>query len=194
MILVFDTETTGLAEFKLPPEHDRQPRLVQLGAILYDKERRVRAEANLIVKPEGFEVPLQASNVHGMTTKIALEYGMSEKAVLQLFLGMCRKATTLVAHNIQYDGIVIGRALHIHGMKHEPPSNKVCTMLAMTEICKLPGNYGKYKWPQLQEAYKHIFGENFVGAHDAMADVRACAEVYFWLQDNQPSKDKDCPL
>jgi len=38
-----------------------------------------------------------------------------------------------------------------------------------------------YKNPSLQEAYRHLFGRNFVGAHDAMADVRACRDVYFAL-------------
>lgn len=38
-----------------------------------------------------------------------------------------------------------------------------------------------YEWPRLQEAYKHAFGKEFEGAHDAMSDIRATKEIYFWL-------------
>jgi len=181
MTLVFDTETTGKADFKKPPEHPCQPRIVQLGAILFDELEHVRAEVNLIVKPGGFNIPTEATNIHGITDVVAEQYGMNEKAVLQLFLGMCRKAKTLVAHNIKFDSIVIGRALAIHGMTYELPPNTFCTMEATTDILRLPGPYG-YKWPKLTEAYFHCFKKEMTGAHDAMADVRGCAEVYFWLK------------
>ncbi len=185
MILVFDTETTGLAEFKLPPEHDRQPRLVQLGAILYDKDYKVMAEVNLIARPENFEIPTKASDIHGITTEIALQYGVSAKAIMHLFTALCNRAQILVAHNIVYDAIVIGRESFVQGVTNIPPAKKVCTMESMTKICALPGNYGKFKWPKLVEAHQKAFGESFDSAHDAMADVRACARVYRWLVDNK---------
>ena len=40
-----------------------------------------------------------------------------------------------------------------------------------------------YKRPSLTETYRHFFGRDFDGAHDAMADVRACRDVYFALLD-----------
>jgi hypothetical protein len=52
-------------------------------------------------------------------------------------------------------------------------------MLAMTKKCNLPGRFGKPKWPKLQEAYKWCFNKEFDKAHDAMADIRACKEVFF---------------
>jgi hypothetical protein len=57
----------------------------------------------------------------------------------------------------------------------------------MVNICKLPSKYpGEYKWPRLIEAYRHAFGKDFTGAHDALADVRACKEIYFWLKVQTP--------
>lgn len=49
MILVFDTETTGLPAFNLPAEDPSQPHIVQLVAILYDNNRRVISELNVLV-------------------------------------------------------------------------------------------------------------------------------------------------
>lgn len=65
-----------------------------------------------------------------------------------------------------------------------------CTKEATTDICELPfspetkwwPSRPKYKWPTCQEAYKHFFGEEFKGAHDALNDVRACMAVYFELE------------
>ena len=31
-----------------------------------------------------------------------------------------------------------------------------CIMLASRDVCKLPGLYGEYKWPKLEEAYRMI--------------------------------------
>jgi len=33
----------------------------------------------------------------------------------------------------------------------------------------------------LSEAYRHAFGKDFDGAHDAMSDIRATKDVYFWI-------------
>jgi DNA polymerase III epsilon subunit-like protein len=191
MILAFDTETTGKADFKKPASHPSQPRLVQLGAILYDKNFEVRAEANLIVKPDGFEIPKSVSDIHGITTEIANEYGMNERAVLMLFHGMMRKASVLVAHNIEFDTLIMGRAYA--AQKIDPPvePNRIfCTMQAMTPICKIKGPYG-FKWPNLQEAHQFCFNTQFEDAHDAMADVRACAKIYNWLWEMKFASPED---
>jgi len=37
------------------------------------------------------------------------------------------------------------------------------------------------KFPTLEELHTVLFGENFQGAHDALADVRATAKCFFEL-------------
>jgi len=32
-----------------------------------------------------------------------------------------------------------------------------CPMIALTPVCKLPGKFGKYKWPKVQEAWDILF-------------------------------------
>lgn len=197
MILVFDTETTGKAEFRLPPAHPNQPRLVQLGAILLDEEFHVKGEINLIVKPDGYEIPDEASNIHGITTEIATKCGLPFHTVLSAFLELSKSATKFVCHNYDFDSLVMAsactRATDCVGMTAHFRDGSFCTMRAMTAICKLPGSYGDYKWPKLQEAYKFAFNEEFEGAHDAMADVRACARLYRWLlqREQEPEQDDD---
>jgi len=182
-LLVFDTETTGKAEFRLPPEHPSQPHIVQLGAILYDDHTRVVAEVNLMVKPDGWTVPKEAADIHGITTERADQYGVAIKTVIMLFILLCRRAKISVAHNRAFDKLMVEIELIRLGLTKELEEFRAmegfCTMEASTPICKLPGNYGRFKWPKLQEAHQHFFGKEFDGAHNAMADVRACAAVYF---------------
>lgn len=181
MELVFDTETTGKADFKKPAGDPAQPHIVQLGAILYNNERRVVAEMNLLVKPDGWTISDEVAAIHGITTEMAEQYGLPLGMVMGLFIELCRRAKVSIAHNRPFDKSMIETALIRLGLTEELEEFRAmdgyCTMAATTPICKLPGRYGKYKWPTLQEAYLYFFGEEFEGAHDAMADVRACAAV-----------------
>lgn len=184
MILFFDTETTGKADFNALPSAPHQPRLVQFGALLTDDSGKELASVNLIIRPDGFEIPKQASDVHGITTETALGLGVDCSVARHVFRRFWNACEMIVAHNTQFDLLIMDGELFRTAGCAKPwgePRRTFGTMKAMTPVCKLPGNYGDYKWPRLQEAHKHAFGTEFDGAHDAMADVRACARVYFWL-------------
>ena len=45
----------------------------------------------------------------------------------------------------------------------------------------------QFKAPKLAEACRYFFGEDLVGAHDALVDVRACARLYFHLKSLVPA-------
>jgi DNA polymerase III subunit epsilon len=189
-ILVFDTETTGKADFKQPPSHPNQPHIVQLGAILMDDKGAVRGEINLIIKPNGWTIPDEVAEIHGITKDIADQFGVEQWLALRAFDQLAKRAKVYVAHNFQFDFLMVRAACHLEEADFDFKTNldyigksSFCTMQATTPICQLPGKYDDYKWPKLQEAYKHAFGQEFEGAHDAMADVRACARLYLWLKE-----------
>ena len=56
-------------------------------------------------------------------------------------------------------------------------------MKSTINYLRLPGKYGKYKNPSLTQLHMHLFGEKFDDAHDALADVVACARCFFELKD-----------
>lgn len=180
-ILFFDTETTGKANFKLPADHPSQPRMVQLAAILTNAEGRKVASLACMIKPDAWIIPPEAEAIHGISTEHATLYGLPLVEALTIFDTMIRRASLLVAHNIDFDSLIVesesshlarGKLLHL-------PS--FCTMRASTEIVGIPSPYyrGQFKWPTLGEAYKHFIGRDLVDAHDAMSDASACAEIYF---------------
>lgn len=186
MKLFFDLETTGKAEMRMPPTHPRQPHIVQLAALLCDDDGTERASMNVIIL-QGKPIPPEASAIHGITTEIAERCGMRLKAAVGLFEDMLSRSDTLIAHNLDFDHLVMMAELNRLTPRGEFEAcmdimeyiETFCTMHATTEICCIPGNYGYFKWPKLIEAYRHLFGEDFDGAHDAMADVRACKRIYF---------------
>lgn len=180
MKLIFDTETTGLARFDLSANSPEQPRLVQLGVILADDENNIIHECGLIIKPEGFTIPSQASNIHGITTEYAMKYGVPARIVVGLFNAFLQdEKLTLIAHNLKFDRIVMESELHKIGLTIDYCSEEFCTMLNTTSICKIPAKKANgYKWPKLSEAYKYFFNEELVDAHDALTDVRACFRIY----------------
>jgi DNA polymerase-3 subunit epsilon len=180
-ILFIDTETTGKADFRSQPDAPHQPRMVQLGAILADEAGKVLAELNVIIQPDGWTIPAEAAAVHGISTEQAEAAGVSVSVALDLLEALHHKAGVIVAHNIDFDRLVIDGEYLRSGFDIPDHAEPFCTMHAMTGVCKLPGRYGNYKWPTLTEAHQHLFGAGVEGAHDAMADVRACMRIYFEL-------------
>lgn len=194
--LIYDAETTGQWKYDLPDTHESQPRLVQMGAILADDEARVVAEINLIVKPEGFTVPTDASDVHGIPHDMAMRVGLPLVLVMGAFSNLAALADIAIAFNNEYDRGIVKRECHALQKPNRLEEERVkhhCMMKAMAPICKIPkpAHYRRnpndpYKWPSLDEAYRHVFNEEFKGTrHNAMEDVRATGRLYyafFWKE------------
>lgn len=188
MYLFFDTETTGMIDFKASHEEAHQPHLVQLGAILTDASGRVRGELNLLIKPTGWTVDPDAFDVHGISAEDCDQFGVPLPEALTLFGQLSACATVLVAHNIAFDRKILDIAVHrLSGSMDFSGHRQYCTMRESTRICNIPGPRGP-KWPTLQEAHTHFFGHEFDDAHDAMADVRACMRIYFALNPTGKSR------
>lgn len=191
--LFFDTETTGI---KTRDNPNFKPALVQLGCILQDMETgRVLAELNLIANqyPDAPPIPQGAINVHGITNEMAKEYGIDPKLIDLTFSELLEKCDVLVAHNIDYDLDVMKDNMPISwSARPLGPDRNFDTMKSNLYIVKAPlsdkqrayfGMKGippdaPYKVPNLTETHMFYFGESFFGAHDAMADIRACRDIF----------------
>ena len=185
-IIFFDTETTGTPRNYNAPVTDTYnwPRLVQLGWIISDESGYVIKQRNYIVKPNGFVIPQDASNIHGITTEYARNYGRDLNFVLCVFFYDLNNADRIVGHNIDFDQHIVGAELYRLGMSYDRIFSLpvTCTMKSSIDYCKLPPiRYGEYKWPKLEELYIKLFGRSFSGAHDAGADILATKECYFEL-------------
>lgn len=142
MYLFFDTETTGLPKRWNAPVTDLEnwPRLVQLAWIMYDDRGNMLESRDVIVKPEGFTIPPEASRVHGITTLVAREKGEPLQEVMEQFARKIDEATALVGHNISFDECIVGAEFErLRMMTTLFLKPKYCTMKLSTDYCKLPG-------------------------------------------------------
>jgi len=186
MYLFFDTETNGLPRSHSAPLSDlgNWPRVVQLAWLLTDEAGNERQKGEFIIRPEGFTIPEQAAAIHGITTEIALRKGVPLPRALGAFQQSLESAEVLVAHNFEFDQRVLAAEYLRLGLDPSPlmGNPSICTMRGTTAYCQLPSDRGGYKWPKLTELHTKLFGTGFESAHDAMADVQACARCFFELR------------
>lgn len=183
MKLFFDTETTGVpSNYRAPATDTRNwPRMVQLAWLLTDDKGAELTEGEFIIKPRGFTIPADAARIHGITTERALAEGVELARAVEAILADMSRAAVLVAHNVRFDEKILGAELIRLGLPNQVESKpRLCTMLASTDYCALPGPYG-YKWPKLDELHRKLFSRPLEGAHRALVDVKACARCYFEL-------------
>lgn len=204
LALFYDTETTGLPDFKAPSEAAHQPHIVQLAALLVDLDTRQTIQSmDVIVRPHGWTIPDEVAAVHGITTEHAADVGIPERLAVEMFMDLWNNRNR-VAHNEQFDARILRIALMRHqgNIFHSPSGKSVpdiwkegraeCTARMATPICALPPTdkmkaVGRFhhKTPNLGEAYRHFTGNDLQNAHSAMADVLACRDVYFAIKGAQ---------
>ncbi len=184
MYLIFDCETTGLPKRWDAPatDLDNWPRAIQIAWSLCDKTGCQTASAVRLIKPEGFVIPAEVQRIHGIATEQALSEGENLVDVLQSLGDAVQRAEILVAHNLKFDEKVL--SAEYFRMKLKPPfsdKKRFCTMENSAAICRIPGPRG-YKWPSLSQLHRVLFNRNFEDAHNAGADVAACAKCFFELK------------
>jgi DNA polymerase-3 subunit epsilon len=187
VILFFDVETSGFRKKGLDPNDPHQAWTVQVGFI-QSTVTRVFQECAVILRPPWADSYIHpgAQKTHGISLHDCHRGGVMEECFMEFFNEIIQTTDMIVCHNYNFDSLFLydmftryqssGFGNRILAIPH------VCTMLSTTNLCCLPGRYGKFKWPKLEELYRFLFGEDFVGAHDALADVRATRRCFYELQ------------
>ena len=182
--LFFDTETTGLPEKGKNWETDYKnfPYIVQIAWQMYQDNDLIE-EFNRIIKPNGWEISDEVSEIHNITQAIAEKEGDKEKFVLDIFINSVLKSDKIIGHNIYFDTSIIKASLlrlgedkdliveALHKEKREDTSR-----LALQKFKGQEGN----KLLTLSDLHKKLFNEDF-DAHNAINDVKAVAKCYFNL-------------
>lgn len=183
--LFIDTETTGLPRNRYAPFTDTTnwPRLVQIAWLYCDQDGKTLSSEEHIIKPEGFVIPFDAQNLHGISNERAYSEGKDLGLVLKRFSEAINESTHLVAHNLDFDFNVVGAEFVRKGINNRLTYlNRFCTMQGATEYCHIPGGQYEFKWPSLFELYYTLFNTTFQEKHNALYDVKICAECFFELK------------
>ena len=186
MYLIFDTETTGLPKSWNAPitDTDNWPRCVQIAWQLHDEMGDLIEHNDFLIQPDGYNIPYDAERIHGISTELAQEQGISLDKSLELFNEALNKTKFIVGQNLNFDLNIMGCEFHrlgIESILSSLPILDTCTEKTAL-MCQLPGGrYGKFKLPTLTELYNHLFGVGFGEAHNATADVEATTRCFLEL-------------
>lgn len=204
-VTFYDTETPGLPDWKVPSDSPHQPHLVSLTALQCDAEtRRIIQTLDVIVKTNGWDIPKEATDVHGITKEYADAVGVDEITAVKMMLELCRGDNVRVSHNRTFDQRIIRIALKRYTAfsKDEldawaDKDSHYCTMHKSKWIMKLkPYRFNKFlkcqepKYPSLQEAFEFFTGEKFdqARAHSSTYDTECCMRVYWKLIEMEGDK------
>jgi len=186
MYIIFDTETTGLPKRWDAPitDTDNWPRCVQIAWQVHDDMGKLVDHQDYLIKPDGFNIPYDAEKIHGISTELAAQDGISIQEVLVKFNEALRTAKFVVGQNIGFDLNIMGCEFHRYGVASEMANMPVldtCTEVT-AGLLQLPGGRGgRFKLPNLTELHDYLFGVRFAEAHNATADVEATTRCFFEL-------------
>jgi DNA polymerase III epsilon subunit-like protein len=149
-------------------------RIVSIAFVTYSSKGRELGSYHAIVYPDNFQVT--ATEIHGITHDHALMYGKKFEEIYNDFIN-ATKGRILVAHNSKFDENALFSECYRRGLDPEP-------LKALNFVCTLGLVKEKYLKPmKLVEIYSELVGKELENAHDALADARACGEVYPLLLD-----------
>lgn len=157
-LVFFDTETTGLAI--------RNDRIIQLGYAKYYPDGREPEEKTYLFNPE-MPIPAQASAVHGISDEMVADAPLFVEQADELF--QVFKNSYLSGFNISGFDLPL--------IKEEFARAKLAFSYKTEDIVDAKIIYHCLEPRTLSSAYKFYCGKSHDEAHDAMADVRASAEV-----------------
>lgn len=199
MYLIFDTETTGLPKSWSAPitDTDNWPRCVQIAWQLHDEMGNLVEHQDYLIRPEGFNIPYDAEQVHGISTDLATAQGVFLTEMLEKFNVALSKASYVVGQNVGFDINIMGCEFHRAGLQTPLLGMNVLDTCTETtaELLRLPGGRGgKFKLPTLTELHEYLFGQKFSEAHNATADVEATTRCFLELVKRGTFSENELPV
>lgn len=181
---VFDTETTGLFQYrnkltgeKVPADAPGQPHLASFAVVYADERGEPISSEKIFVKPDGWSIDgTEAGRVNGLTDAFLHANGQPVSTVLKVWNDIVDAGLIPAAFNAQFDCKMMRAELRRAGLpdRFEETPN-ICVMRALDP-------YGP-RGLMIQRGFVKLsvacefFGIVNTQAHDAMADAVAAQEL-----------------
>ena len=197
-VLIFDTETTGIVNFKLPADHADQPDMVEIAALMMTGPDTVVDELDTLIQPDGWSLSPELTAIHGITDEMCDERGVPIADALTELLRMIDRADVVCGFAVDFDLKLVRGACRRLGMDDRylaVKRKKFDCMYKCKDLCKVPptekqiaAGFSAFKQPTLKEASEILLGLDLSEAHQAMVDVKATAALYWMLQGQTPAE------
>jgi DNA polymerase-3 subunit epsilon len=186
--VIFDSETTGLPDWKKPADDPSQPRMASIAAGFLADAESDPVIMHRLIKPDGWTMPAELVEKlgNGLTQERLEAEGVPIADALDEFLHMLNRAEVLASYGIIFDTKMLRGELRrlgkpdLFGTKAE-----FCVMREATKQCKLAPTDAMHatgrhfsKTAKLSEAVEILLGHPHEGAHDALNDMMATVALY----------------
>lgn len=197
-VILFDLETTGLPSraglrfgeyhaYTDTPKYN-EARIVQISYMLCDCDLNMLSMHDYVINSCGL-FTITNSHIHGITDEISRSSGEDFDDVMSRFEDALRGATTIVAHNADFDVNVLKAELHrrdkIAMLEELCKKRVVCTMKACKSVVNILNIYNRQKYPTLKELYEFATDKLMQNAHNSKYDVLNMHEAIKCLFDRQ---------
>jgi DNA polymerase-3 subunit alpha len=189
-VFIFDTETTGLPEMLARRQYYHpsnflqydNARIIEIAYTIVDQTTDDDGKINFeslttyrsLVKFD--EVNIKNSHIHGITTQMVKEGGISTEEMLNELEKDLQLVDRIVAHNVSFDMHILLSECHRHNrtdlIRKLTDTEQKCTMASG----KLYMDYMKN--PKLTELFEFMFHYEFKNQHSASSDCNACFKCY----------------
>jgi len=167
LILVFDTETTNLLLHPDAPL-EKQPKIIELGAALLDKDAAVVETFSQMIHPRE-SITEEITKITGITNDDLVGAPGFEECLPQM-RHVFGQAFAVFAHNLPFDRGMMRNELARHGVLDFPwPKHEYCTIGMHRSI------WGRN--PKLIELYEFAMNKPLQQTHRALDDVMALVEI-----------------
>ena len=158
IVIVFDTETTGLIR------DEEFPYILQLSYVVYNTTVNsiVTIEDDYIKIPHEVVISEESKGVHGITRELCNDKGISIQEALHKFNRYLIMSDKVVGHNVEFDiKMVLAEAYRNSISIVFDGDNVFCTMKESADICKIPAVSSKTgkifnKYPKLKIGRAHV--------------------------------------
>ena len=209
LILVFDTETTGLPETRIinPDTLHLWPHILQFSYVIYDTDSNeiIKIDDSIVKVKKEILISDESTKIHGITKKVSDRKGLELTNILQKFFYDLQTVDILVGHNISFDinmiKIELLRFIYSFDMNINYDQKKmyrqylyyltnyknvVCTVKESVDVCCLKAfdKFGKeyFKYPKLIELHQVLFGSSPNNLHNAFNDIMVTLRCFMKLK------------
>lgn len=167
MLIIYDTETTGLVKHPNAPLA-KQPSMIEFGAAALSlKNGKVMKTLRTFVHP-GEEVTSEITRITSITNEDLLKAPTFLQAWSSTILPFLRKGSIVLAHNEPFDRAIVEYELKRANKTFKWPQT-FCTISLYRE------RWGRDM--KLTELYATIMGKELDQKHRALSDVEALVEI-----------------
>jgi DNA polymerase III epsilon subunit-like protein len=194
LILIFDTETTGLPTERNPSINDlhKWPHIIQISWVIYDDVQKCVVDEydKIIAIPADVTLTEGAVQVHGITRERSVKEGIHIRVALFDFKTALNRCGMIVGHNLSFDKRLIMVEGKRQGIYMGVNMLEYCTMKNGINLCRIPKTvtYGtdEFKYPRLIELYTFLYGDSAVipdNLHNSKVDVDICLQCFVRMQE-----------